>query len=75
MKVDLKEAQKNLSWLLRVVENGDVVTICRRGAPVVDLVPSQGTNGEGPKFGTLRGRVVVPIQIGGSQLGEQVLDG
>jgi prevent-host-death family protein len=59
MKVDLKDARKNLSWLIRVVESGDVVTICRRGVPVVDLVPNQRTNTEGPKFGTLRGRVVI----------------
>jgi prevent-host-death family protein len=58
MKVSVAEAKNRLTELIRAVEDGESVTICRRGKPVVDLVPTREAKRNGPKLGTLRGRVV-----------------
>jgi antitoxin (DNA-binding transcriptional repressor) of toxin-antitoxin stability system len=59
MKVSVAIAKNKLPKLLRAVEDGESVTICRRGVPVADLVRSGKSAGERPKFGTLRGRIAV----------------
>ena len=35
------------------------MTICRRGKPVVDIVRTTKAKREKPKFGTLKGKVVI----------------
>ena len=59
MKVSVAEAKNGLPKLIKAVEDGEPVTICRRGTPVVDLVRTATSPPEGPRFGTLRGRVEV----------------
>ena len=59
MKVSVADAKNKLPELIKAAEDGEAVTICRRGVPVVDLVPTSATTGEKPKFGTLKGRVVI----------------
>ena len=59
MKVSVANAKNKLPELINAVEDGEAVTICRRGVPVVDLVPTKASTGEKPRFGTLKGRVVV----------------
>ncbi|HSC45606.1 MAG TPA: type II toxin-antitoxin system prevent-host-death family antitoxin [Candidatus Acidoferrum sp.] len=59
MKVSFAEAKRKLSELLKAVENGESVTICRRGVPVADLVRSAVSMRRKPKLGTLRGRVKI----------------
>jgi prevent-host-death family protein len=59
MKVSVANAKNKLPELINAVEDGEAVTICRRGVPVVDLVPTKASAGEKPQFGTLKGRVVV----------------
>jgi prevent-host-death family protein len=59
MKVSVADAKNKLPELIKAAEDGEAVTICRRGVPVVDLVPTRETAGEKPKFGTLKGRVVI----------------
>lgn len=59
MKVSLADAKNKLAELIKAVEDGESVTICRRGKPVVDIVRTTKPNREKPKFGTLRGKVVV----------------
>jgi antitoxin (DNA-binding transcriptional repressor) of toxin-antitoxin stability system len=59
MKISVADAKNKLPELLKAVESGESVTICRRGVPVVDLVRTQASTGEKPKFGTLKERVVV----------------
>ena len=59
MRVSITDAKKNLTALLKAVENGESVTICRRGVPVVDLVRSQNPTRKKPKFGTLRGKIKI----------------
>jgi prevent-host-death family protein len=59
MKVSVADAKNKLPELIKAVENGKSVTICRRGVPVVDIVRTQKPKGERPKFGTLRGKIQV----------------
>ena len=59
MKVSVADAKNKLPELIKAAENGEAVTICRRGVPVVDLVPTRAASGEAPKFGTLAGRIII----------------
>lgn len=59
MKVSVAEAKNRLTELVRAVEDGAQVTICRRGKPVADIVRTAKAAPARPKFGTLKGRVVV----------------
>lgn len=59
MKVSVADAKNKLPELIKAVENGETITICRRGAPVADLVRTQTSSGDRPKLGTLKGKVVV----------------
>jgi prevent-host-death family protein len=59
MKVNVAEAKNKLPELIKVVEHGESVTICRRGAPVVDIVRTAKAAREKPKFGTLKGKVII----------------
>jgi antitoxin (DNA-binding transcriptional repressor) of toxin-antitoxin stability system len=57
MEVSVAEAKNRLPELIKAVENGEPVTICRRGVPVVDLVRTNKPSPDKPKFGTLRDRI------------------
>jgi prevent-host-death family protein len=59
MKVSVADAKNKLPKLIKSVEDGESVTICRRGTPVVDIVRTSKSKREKPKFGTLKGKVVV----------------
>ncbi|HWZ42829.1 MAG TPA: type II toxin-antitoxin system prevent-host-death family antitoxin [Candidatus Saccharimonadales bacterium] len=59
MRVSVADAKNKLPELIKAVEGGEEVTICRRGIPVVDLVATSASTGEKPKFGTLKGRIVI----------------
>ncbi|HUJ31308.1 MAG TPA: type II toxin-antitoxin system prevent-host-death family antitoxin [Candidatus Acidoferrum sp.] len=59
MKVSVADAKNKLTKLIKAAENGESVTICRRGTPVVDIVRTAKAVREKPKFGTLKGKVVV----------------
>jgi antitoxin (DNA-binding transcriptional repressor) of toxin-antitoxin stability system len=53
------DAKNKLPELIKVVENGELVTIWRRGEPVVDIVRTTQASDHKPKFGTLRNKVIV----------------
>lgn len=55
----MADAKNKLPELIKAVENGEQVTICRRGTPVVDMVRTTKAVREKPKLGTLKGRVIV----------------
>jgi prevent-host-death family protein len=57
MQVGVADAKNKLSELIKAVEDGETVTICRRGVPVVDLVRTKKASPKKPKFGTLRDRI------------------
>lgn len=59
MRVSVADAKNKLPELLKAVENGESVTICRRGAPVADLIRTKTPATEKPRFGTLQGRIVI----------------
>src|SRR5215472_7234985 len=59
MKVSVADAKNKLPKLIRVAEQGQRVTICRHGKPVVDLVRSADSKRKKPSLGTLRGRIIV----------------
>ena len=59
MHVSVAEAKNKLPELIKAVEDGEPVTICRRGTPVVDIVRTTRPNDEKPKFGTLKDKVIV----------------
>ena len=59
MKVSIADAKNKLPELIKAVEDGETVTICRRGTPVVDVVRTGKPSREKPKFGTLKGKIVI----------------
>lgn len=59
MKVSVADAKNNLPKLIKAVEDGHSVTICRRGRAVVDIVRTSKGASDKPKFGTLRGKIVI----------------
>jgi prevent-host-death family protein len=59
MQVSVAEAKNKLPELIKAVEEGEQVTISRRGVPVVDLVPTKAGENLKPKFGTGRGKIKI----------------
>jgi antitoxin (DNA-binding transcriptional repressor) of toxin-antitoxin stability system len=59
MQVSVAEAKNKLPELLKAVEAGKPVTICRRGHPVVDMVRSKEPAANKPRLGTLRGKIKI----------------
>jgi len=58
MKVSVADAKNRLPELIKAAEDGESVTICRRGKPVVDLVRTQAPAEGKRKFGTLKGKII-----------------
>jgi prevent-host-death family protein len=58
MKVNVAVAKNKLPELIKAVEDGESVTICRRGTPVVEIVRTAKASRR-PKFGTLKGKIIV----------------
>jgi prevent-host-death family protein len=59
MQVSVADAKNKLPELIKAVEQGEPVTICRRGVPVVDIVRTKKPAKKKPRFGTLRGRIQI----------------
>jgi prevent-host-death family protein len=59
MKVSVADAKNKLPLLIKAVENGQRITICRRGKPVVDLVRTAKAGNKKPKYDTLKGKVII----------------
>jgi prevent-host-death family protein len=59
MQVCIGDARNRLSQLIRAVENGEPVTICRRGVPVVDIVRTKKPARKKRVLGTLKGKVQI----------------
>ncbi|MBA0089111.1 MAG: type II toxin-antitoxin system prevent-host-death family antitoxin [Acidobacteria bacterium Pan2503] len=59
MKVSVAEAKNKLPKLIKKAENGERVTICRRGKPVADLVRTTKPTRKKPELGFLKGKKVV----------------
>jgi prevent-host-death family protein len=59
MQVSVTTAKNKLPELIKAVEDGPAVTICRRGLPVVDIVRTKDPNRRKRTLGTLRGKIQV----------------
>jgi len=59
MKISVADAKNTLPKLIKAVEDGESVTICRHGTPVVDLVRTTKADPRKPRFGTLKDKVSV----------------
>jgi prevent-host-death family protein len=59
MKVSVADAKNKLPQLIKAVEGGEPVTICRRGTPVVDIVRTKKAARKKPKLGTMRGKIKI----------------
>lgn len=57
MKLSVADAKNRLPKLIKVVEGGGSVTICRRGVPVVEIVPTKRSARKPRRLGTLKGKV------------------
>ena len=63
MQVSVADAKNKLPELIKAVESGEPVTICRRGVPVVDIVRTKKNglkNGLRKRpLGTLKGKITI----------------
>ena len=59
MQVSVTAAKNKLPELIKAVEDGQAVTICRRSVPVVDIVRTKDPNRRKRTLGTLRGKIQV----------------
>jgi antitoxin (DNA-binding transcriptional repressor) of toxin-antitoxin stability system len=59
MRVSVADAKNKLPELIKAVEDGEPVTICRRGVPVVDIVRTNKPSRKGRTLGTLKGKIQI----------------
>jgi antitoxin (DNA-binding transcriptional repressor) of toxin-antitoxin stability system len=59
MQVSVANAKNKLPELIKAVENGKPVTICRRGVPVVDIVRTHKPACKKRTLGTLKGKIQI----------------
>ncbi len=59
MKVSVADAKNKLPELIRAAEDGEPVTVCRRGVPVVDIVRTKKPTRKKRTLGTLKGKIQV----------------
>jgi prevent-host-death family protein len=59
MEVSVTEARNKLTELIKAAEDGEKVTICRRGVPVADIVRTSQRRPKKRVLGTLKGRICV----------------
>jgi prevent-host-death family protein len=59
MQFSVADAKNRLPELIKAAEQGEPVTICRRGVPVVDIVRTKKPTRKKRTLGTLRGKIRV----------------
>jgi len=59
MQCNVADAKNKLPELIRAVEDGESVTICRRGVPVVDIVRTKKPTRKKRTLGTLKGKIQI----------------
>jgi prevent-host-death family protein len=59
MKVSVADAKNKLPELIKTVEDGETVTIYRRGKPVVDIIRTKKPSRKKRKLGTLKGKIQI----------------
>jgi len=58
MTVNLTDAG-DLGKLVQTVLDGEEITICRDGEPVVDLVPTRSVRPKPRRFGTMKDKIII----------------
>jgi prevent-host-death family protein len=59
MQVSVADAKNKLPELIKAVEDGQSVTICRRGVPVVDIVRTKKPARKKRTLGTLKDKIQI----------------
>lgn len=59
MQFSVADAKNKLPELIKAVEDGESVTICRRGVPVVDLVRTKEPTRKRRKLGPMKGKIKI----------------
>ena len=59
MKLNVADAKNRLPELIKAVEKGETITICRRGKPIADLIRTAKTSGKRRKFDTLKDEIKI----------------
>ena len=59
MKVSVADAKNKLPELIKAAEDGETVTICRRGVPAVDIIRTKKPSRKKRRLGTLKGKIQV----------------
>lgn len=59
MEFSVAEAKNKLPELIKAVEDGEPVTICRRGVPVVDIVRTKQPVRTKREFGKYKGTIQI----------------
>ena len=62
MIVSVADAKNKLPELIKAAEDGEPVTICRRGIPVVDIVRTQKPSLRKRTLGTLKEKIRIVDQ-------------
>jgi prevent-host-death family protein len=74
MKVSVADAKNKLPELIKAAEQGESVTVCRRGVPVVDIVRTKEPSRKKRVLGTLKGRIRVVDPDWWKPMSEQEVD-
>lgn len=59
MEFSVADAKNKLPEIIKAVEDGEQVTICRRGVPVVDIVRTKEPTRKKRMLGTLKGKIQI----------------
>lgn len=59
MQFSVADAKNKLPELIKAVEDGEPVTICRRGVPVVDIVRTKAPSRKPRVLGSLKGKIQI----------------
>ena len=59
MQVNVADAKNKLPELIKAVEDGETVTICRRGVPVVDIVRTKTPVPKKRVFGGMKDKIKI----------------
>lgn len=63
IRIGVREAQRNLSRYLHLVEGGEVIVICRRSEPVAELRAIPKHPRRIPQLGCAKGTFVIPPEF------------
>lgn len=57
--MSVAEAKNKLPELIKAAEDGESVTICRRGVPAVDMIRTKEPSRKKRRLGTLKGKIQI----------------